>query len=139
MSTEILGQLTFPEKMGLIKAISKEVISYPAHRYRKLADLLIFCQEPKDIDVVIKAISCLCEVFCDIIPSYRIRELKDTTKDGEEDQVRVSKQVEQLRNQEQFVLSSYKEYLQVLETFSKAHPPKMKKEDPQKAKVDLIY
>lgn len=34
------------------------------------------CSDPKDIDVVIKALKALCEVFCDILPSYRIREQK---------------------------------------------------------------
>ena len=74
ITEEFISQISFSEKLGLIKAIKNEVISFPAYRYRKLRDLLTFCKEPKQIDVVLKSIEALCEVFCDIIPSYRIRE-----------------------------------------------------------------
>lgn len=50
----------------------------PEERYRKLKDLIIFCSDPKDIDVVIKALKVLCDVFCDILPGYRIKEQKST-------------------------------------------------------------
>jgi hypothetical protein len=91
----ILRQLTFAEKIGLIKAISQEIISYPAFRYRKLKDLLVMCSDPKDIDVVLKAVTHLCTVFCDILPSYRIRHFKED--DEKADTKKVSKEVETLR------------------------------------------
>jgi hypothetical protein len=56
-----------------------------------------------------------------VLQSYRIRqnyEEGDSNKDGKKN-VKISKEVEQLRNQEQTMLECYKEYLQVLETFSK--------------------
>lgn len=93
----------------MIKAISNEIISFPAYRYRKLKDLLKLCSDPKDIDVVLKAVNHLCTVFCDILPSYRIRQYDDGSKaenDEEEakepdsKKVKVSKEVEQLRGQE---------------------------------------
>jgi hypothetical protein len=34
------------------------------------------CSDSRDIDVVIKALKALCEVFCDVLPGYRIREQK---------------------------------------------------------------
>jgi hypothetical protein len=77
-----------------VKAIGQEIISFPAFRYRKLKDLLKFCSDPKDIDVVLKAVNQLCTVFCDILPSYRIRQYKE----GEE--TKLSKEVESLRTQE---------------------------------------
>jgi len=61
----------------LIKSIGNEVISNPDEKFRKLNDLLLLCKDPKDIDVVVKAIAKVCEVYCDIIPSYRIR-VQDT-------------------------------------------------------------
>ena len=72
------------------------MISFPAFRYRKLRDLLTFCEDPKDVDVVLKAVSALCEIFTDIIPSYRIREL------GEKDEsapkaLKISKEIEALQ------------------------------------------
>jgi hypothetical protein len=58
------------------------------------------CSDPRDIDVVIKALKALCEVFCDILPSYRIREQKNNvTEDdkeksgGEKHSQKVSKEV----------------------------------------------
>ena len=47
ITEEFITQISFSEKLGLIKAIKNEVISFPAFRYRKLRDLLTFCKEPK--------------------------------------------------------------------------------------------
>ena len=69
-----MAELTFAQKISIVKAIKTEIISFPAFRFRKLRDLLTLCEDPKDVDVVIKAVTALCEVFCDIIPSYKIRE-----------------------------------------------------------------
>ena len=52
------------------------MIAAPEDKFRKLKDLLLCCSDPKDIDVVIKAMKALCDVFCDILPGYRIREQK---------------------------------------------------------------
>ena len=57
-----------------------------------------------------KSVEALCEVFCDIIPSYRIREYKKA-EEGSKEEVKVSKEVEALRTQEQFILNCYKDYL----------------------------
>ena len=79
----------------------------------------------------------LCEVFCDILPGYRIREQKTNVsedaaagdkegkKEGKGAAVRVSKEVMHMREHEQFMLQSYKEYLKVLEVFSKTKPEKL--------------
>jgi len=77
--------MSFAEKIILVKAIKNEIISFPAFRYRKLRDLLAFCEDPRDVDVVLKAVTALCEVFTDIIPSYRIRELGDKTTPKDEE------------------------------------------------------
>lgn len=61
-------------------------------------------------------------VFCDILPDYKIREDLDSKKDGK---VTLSKEVKRLREQETFLLESYKKFLQVLETFSKFNPLKL--------------
>lgn len=52
----------------------EEIMSAPEEKYRKLNDLIMLCSDPKNIDVVIRAIKALCEVYCDILPAYRIRE-----------------------------------------------------------------
>ncbi len=52
--------------------------------------------------MVLKATSALCDVFEDVLPSYRIRqnyEEGDSKKDGKKN-VKISKEVEQLRSQE---------------------------------------
>ena len=106
ITPELLSQLTFAQKISSVGAIRDEIISFPAFRYRKLRDLLTFCEDPRDIDVVLKAVTALCEVFCDIIPSYRVRELSDKEKDdqgGEKNgskPIKISKEVEALQTQE---------------------------------------
>jgi len=96
--------LTFAWKINLVKVIKTEIISFPAYRYRKLRDLLTFCEDPKDVDVVLKAITALCEVFADIIPSYRIREQgekDDQTTNGEKGKnMKFSKETSALQAQE---------------------------------------
>ena len=56
----------------------------PAHRYRKLKDLLMMCRDGGSVDVVIKSVGSLCEVFCEIIPSYRIRDIVPEEEKKEE-------------------------------------------------------
>jgi hypothetical protein len=53
--------------------------------------------------------------------------------------VKVSKDTEQLRDQEQFILTSYKEYLQVLEVFSNVKVSKLSKQTVDKSKSSLMY
>ena len=69
ITKELMAEMNFGQKISIIKAIKNEIISFPAYRYRKLRDLLNLCEDPRDIDVVLKAITALCEVFCDVIPS----------------------------------------------------------------------
>ena len=52
---------------------------------------------------------------------------------------KVSKEVESLREQEQFVLTCYKEYLQVLEVFSKVKIAKLSKKTTDKSRSAAMY
>ncbi len=72
----LLKQMNIAEKLSFIKATQSEIIASPDENYRKLKDLLLCCSDPKDIDVVIRSIKGLCDVFSDILPGYRIRETK---------------------------------------------------------------
>ena len=112
--------MSFAQKISIVKTIRKEIISYPAYRYRKLRDLLTFCEDPKDVDVVLKAVTALCDVFVDIIPSYKVRELGEKSETSMDENkapnnskknAKVSKDVEALQAQEQFMLKCYKDYL----------------------------
>jgi hypothetical protein len=75
--------------------------------------------------VVISAMRNLCELFCDILPSYRIREQKVNVNEDADKAKKVSKDVQVLRERESTMLETYKEYLKVLEIFSKTHPEKL--------------
>lgn len=75
--------MNIAQKLSFIKATAKEIVQNVEEKYRKLNDLLILCSDPKDIDVVLKSLKALCDVFCDILPTYRIRE---SGKDSKEDQ-----------------------------------------------------
>ena len=85
---------------------------------------------------MLKSVEALKEVFCDILPSYRIRQYGD---EGEESKVKVSKEVEALRTQEQYILTSYKDFLQILEVFSKLKVGKLSKNSTDKDKSSVYY
>ena len=56
LDKEIILQLSFVEKMELIKQISTEIISDSERKYRKIIDLIAFTEDPKDVDIVLKAV-----------------------------------------------------------------------------------
>lgn len=85
--------------------------------------------------MVIRSLKALCDVFCDILPGYRIRETKpdeagadDNKEKGSQQNSKVSKDVQSMRDFEQFMLESYREYLKILEVFSKTKPEKLIKQ-----------
>lgn len=102
LDTDTMKAMNFAEKIALIKSIGNEIIANSERKYRKLKDLLLFTQEPKEVDVVLKAIEQLAKVFKEIIPSYRIRE--DASLDMVDDQtgakkgIKLSKDVKTLRD-----------------------------------------
>lgn len=103
LTDEILAALSFGQKIAFISQLRSELISFPAFSYKKLRDLLKLCSESNP-DVVLKATSALCDVFEDVLPSYRIRQNYedgkdvDSKKDGKNQKVKISKEVEQLRS-----------------------------------------
>jgi nucleolar complex protein 3 len=117
----------------MIKSLTADIIAYPAFSYNKLKDLLKLCAD-SNIDVVTKATNNLCDVFCDILPDYRIRQLGDEEQKKE----KLSKDVIALRQQEQTLLESYKEYLTVLETFSKIKTSKLTKDERAVSNYDRL-
>ena len=42
---------------------------------------MLFTEDPKDVDIVLKSVQSLLEVFLEIIPEYRIREDLEKEKD----------------------------------------------------------
>lgn len=84
--------MRFSDKLQLIKSLTSDIIAYPAFSYKKLKDMLKFCAD-SNIDVVLKALGNLCEIFCDILPDYRIRQLGDEEQKKE----KLSKDVIALR------------------------------------------
>lgn len=111
-------KLGFAQKVSLINTITNEIISDSEKKYRKLKDLMMFTEDPKDVDIVLKSIEALGKVFLEIIPAYRIRE--DLSKEKVDDEagakkgMKLSKDVLKLRDYESFMLESYKGYLAVL-------------------------
>ncbi len=101
--------------------------------------------------MVIRSLKALCDVFSDILPGYRIRETKqdeagaDENKEkGSQQNSKVSKDVQSMRDFEQFMLESYREYLKILEVFSKTKPEKLIKQkkitdEDKKVKALEIY
>ena len=75
----------------MVKSLKADIIAFPSFSYHKLKDLLTLCAD-NSLDVVLKATNSLCEIFIDILPDYRIRQLGDDDKHE-----KVSKDVQQLR------------------------------------------
>ena len=129
MTKELLNIASKDDKLDLVKILGREVCNTSTEvkkqgnrtkvivntHYNKLDDLLLICED-SDIDVVLAAIRQIIFVFCDILPDYKIREEMDTKRDGK---ATLSKDVRRIREQESYLLESFKKYLQILETFSK--------------------
>ncbi|XP_047124104.1 nucleolar complex protein 3 homolog isoform X2 [Hydra vulgaris] len=93
-----------------IAHISQSVIENPEENIAKLKVLITYCK--KENPSVIRKLSflSLLEVFKDIIPSYRIRELSE-----EEKTAKISWDVKKIREFEECLITSYQSYLQSLE------------------------
>lgn len=95
LDADIIKEMSFASKISLVKTIADEVIHDTDKKYRKINDLLLFTEDPKNIDVVLKAVQQLCRVFVDIIPEYRIREdaSKKEQNENENGAKKLSKEV----------------------------------------------
>ncbi|KAJ3323821.1 Nucleolar complex protein 3 [Boothiomyces sp. JEL0866] len=86
--------------------IATAILENPEKNYGLLKNLFKYTNDHKTTNLTILT---MLMVFKDIIPGYRIR------KTSEEENVKVSKQVKELRQFEEGLLSSYQEYLKLLE------------------------
>ncbi|KAJ3271256.1 Nucleolar complex protein 3 [Terramyces sp. JEL0728] len=86
--------------------IATAILENPEKNYPLLKNLFKYTTDHKATNF---AILTMLMVFKDIIPGYRIR------KTGEDENVKVSKQVKELRQFEEGLLSNYQEYLKLLE------------------------
>lgn len=85
--------MRFSQKISLVKSLTSDIISFPAFSYRKLRDLIKLCAD-SNIDVVLKATASLCDLFLDILPDYRIRQIAE--EEGKKE--KVSKEIGELRD-----------------------------------------
>ena len=76
LTEEVQSKLSFAQKLQMVKSLTVSIVSFPAFAQNKLKDLLKFCAD-NNLDVVLKAVKALQEVFCDILPDYRIRQLNE--------------------------------------------------------------
>ncbi len=89
LTEELVLKLSFGQKIALVKSLKSDIIAFPSFSYHKLKDLLTLCAD-SSLDVVLKATNGLCEIFTDILPDYRIRQLGGEEKTEKE---KVSKDV----------------------------------------------
>ena len=122
LTKEILSVASKDDKLSLVKMLANEIVSSIENNYSKLDDMLMLWEDT-DIDVITLSIKQITLVFCDILPDYKIREDLNTKKEGK---VMLSKEVKKLREQEMFLLESFRKFLQVLETFSKFNSVQLK-------------
>ncbi|XP_006825730.1 nucleolar complex protein 3 homolog [Saccoglossus kowalevskii] len=101
------------ERKQQIASLASMIVEDPENSTKQLKDLRILLDE-SDPDVVVTVrklvMVSLVEVFQDIVPSYRIRELSETEQNKQ-----VSKDVKRVRDFEQNLLKNYRLYLEKLE------------------------
>ena len=88
LTEDVVSKLSFGQKISLVKTLKADIIAFPSFSYHKLKDLLTLCAD-SSLDVVLKATKSLCEIFSDILPDYRIRQI-----DSEDTKEKVSKDVQ---------------------------------------------
>ncbi|KAI3379106.1 hypothetical protein SNEBB_007998 [Seison nebaliae] len=96
-----------------ISFLSKSIISNPEKNVERLTNLLSYGNDKnKDTMVIIRQYACisLVEIFKDILPSYRIRQYTEKELDQ-----RMKKMTKEFREYEEHLLSSYQQYLEILE------------------------
>lgn len=87
--------MSFGQKIALVKSLKSDIIAFPSYSYHKLKDLITLCAD-NSLDVVLKATNGLCDIFIDILPDYRIRQLGagDDKAKGQDQKEKVSKDVQ---------------------------------------------
>lgn len=91
ITDDLMKEMSFAQKITMITTMRNDLIAFPAFRYKQLKDLLKLCGD-QNPDVVLKSTTALCDVFEDILPSYRIRQ---SYEEGENSKnVKISKDVE---------------------------------------------
>lgn len=73
LTKELLRDISVEDKLDLVKMISNEIKSSTESHYKKLSDLLMLCEDNND-QIIKSALKNITEVFCDVLPSYKIRE-----------------------------------------------------------------
>jgi len=102
-------QESIKEKKKEIGTIAKSILSNSETNINLFRNLFKLCSDTQPI-IMQLAIASALEIFKDIIPGYRIR--LPTEKELE---VKVSKEVKQLRDYESALLKHYQYYLKILE------------------------
>lgn len=116
-----------------IATISQSIIENPEGKISSLKKLLPMCLKSHPLQIRKLAILSLLEIFKDIIPSYRIRDLSDVERSA-----KVTGDVKQLREFEEGLLSSYQAYLQLLEDIIKDVLKTFKRRKPVANREKLI-
>lgn len=90
-----------------IAKISTQILTDPGQHANLLKSLVELCSDPDEFVQKLAIIS-LCALFQDIVPSYKINEHQY------DNESKLSREVEQIKNFEVHVLQSYQKYLQLL-------------------------
>jgi len=49
-------KMSFAEKLNAVKETADGIIYNTERKYRKINDLILFTEDPKDVDIVLKAV-----------------------------------------------------------------------------------
>ncbi len=130
MEPKDLPTFTEEQKLDALNTTSSTIMQNPEGGINLLKDLLVLLQDDSP-QVITHTLNKLCDVFIDIMPSYKIR------VDSTEDESRLSKDVFQLRKYESGLLESYAKYLKITQAFLKVKA-RQTKDEASKAKIASI-
>eukprot|EP00826_Nyctotherus_ovalis_P032784 TRINITY_DN2639_c0_g2_i1.p1 TRINITY_DN2639_c0_g2~~TRINITY_DN2639_c0_g2_i1.p1 ORF type:complete len:538 (+),score=170.92 TRINITY_DN2639_c0_g2_i1:93-1706(+) len=128
---EDLVTYTREEKLEALSATAAAILQSPETSLKLLKDLFVLLEDD-DPALIVETLKKLCDVFLDILPTYKIR-----VDDSKKEEVKLSKEVQQLRDYDTSLLENYAKYLRISQAFLKTKLKKVKGEE-NKAKFALI-
>ena len=125
-----LASYTEEDKLTALSSITGVILESPETSLRLLKEMFVLLEDDSPV-IIVETLKKLCDVFLDILPSYKLR------VDDEKEDVKLSKEVQQLRDYDKSLLENYAKYLRIGQAFLKIKLKKMKDEN-NKAKFTQI-
>jgi hypothetical protein len=110
------------QKLKVIEELFKLIISFPEENHDKIDLLLEFLQD-KNLKIIMKTMKVVRNLFCDLLPSYKIKIDQETNSNNKKKNIdgkkSLSKEVQSIQSYEKCLLKYYEKFLGILSIFLK--------------------